>query len=134
MIKKQLRVQRYFSEEFKKAKVKEIEQGLIKISDLSKIHEVSHVSIYRWIEKYSIHLKKGTRQVIEMKSESKKNELLQKKIEDLERIIGQKQLKIDFLEKMIEIRSNELGIDLKKNFSASPLTGSEQTEKRKGTK
>jgi hypothetical protein len=37
-------------------------------------------------------------------------------------------MKIDYLEKMIEIGSDELGVDIKKKFNTPPLTGSELTE------
>ncbi len=54
---------------------------------------------------------------------------LQKKISELERIVGQKQLNIDFLEKMIEIAKEHYGIDIKKNFDTPPSAGSEKTSK-----
>jgi hypothetical protein len=62
-------------------------------------------------------------------SSKQKLKELQKRISELERIVGQKQLNIDFLEKMIEIAKNEYGIDIKKNFDTPPSTGSEKTSK-----
>ena len=49
-----------------------------------------------------------------MKSVETKNSELQKRVADLERVVGQKQLEIDFLNKLLEIGSSELGFDLKK--------------------
>jgi len=49
-----------------------------------------------------------------MKSEETKNSELQKRVAELERVVGQKQLEIDFLNKLLEIGSSELGFDLKK--------------------
>jgi transposase len=125
-IKRSLRKQRYFSEDFKIQKVKEIEQNLIGVSELMKLYSVSKTSIYNWIHKYSIHLKKGVNQVIEMESESRKAKLLQERLAELERIIGQKQLQIDYLEKVIEFSSEEIGSDIKKKFDSGSLSGSEQ--------
>jgi hypothetical protein len=48
---------------------------------------------------------------------------LEQKIKELERIVGVKQIKIDFLEKMTEISKEEYGVDLKKNFSTQQSTG-----------
>ena len=127
-IKKKLRIQRYFSEDFKIQKVKEIEQNLISISELSRLYQVSATSVYQWIHKYSLHLKKGVTQVIEMESESRKAKLLQVRLSELERIIGQKQLQIDYLEKVIELSSEEIGFDLKKKVAIEPLSGFNETK------
>ena len=56
-----------------------------------------------------------------MESEEQKRYELQRRVAQLERIIGQKQLEIDFLNKLLEVGSKELGFDLKKSFS-SPLS------------
>ena len=127
-VKKAIRNHRYFSEDFKIQKVKELEQNLIGVSELCRIYEVSGTAVYKWIYKYSIHLKKGITQVIEMESESKKTQLLQKKVAEMERIIGQKQLTIDFLEKVIEFSSEEIGTDIKKKYDTESLDGSKKTK------
>jgi hypothetical protein len=65
-----------------------------------------------------------------MKSSSKnKIKDLQDRIKDLERIVGQKQLSIDYLEKMIEIAKEDYDIDIKKNFDTPRSTGSGKTGK-----
>jgi transposase len=58
-----------------------------------------------------------------MESESYKTARLQQHVAELERIIGQKQLEIDFLGKLLEIGSEELGFDIKKKFSTKPSSG-----------
>jgi transposase len=55
--------------------------------------------------------------VIQKDSEAVKVLELQARIAELERVLGQKQLQIDFSEKLIEIASKELEIDIKKNFN-----------------
>lgn len=110
---------RTFSEEFKRSKVKEIIEKKLKISDLCKVYEVSVQSVYRWIYQYSPSVP-GTKMVVEMESESKKNLELQQSVAELERKVGQKQLHIDYLEKLIEIASTNLGYDLKKNTELKP--------------
>ena len=120
---------RIFSEEFKKTCVKEYESGQFSVLELSKLYYIKGVIIYRWIYKYSTYNKRRVK-VVEMATSSKeKLKELQKRISDLERVVGQKQLNIDFLEKMIEIAKNDYGIDIKKNFNTPPSTGSEKTSK-----
>lgn len=55
-----------------------------------------------------------------MESEETKNSELQNRLAEMERIVGQKQLEIDFLNKLLELGSAELGFDLKKNSSTTP--------------
>jgi transposase len=129
-----LKTQRYFSSEFKKGKVKELVEKQITISQLSRIYEVSRQSIYRWLYRYSTHHQKKTTLVVQMESESYKTGRLQQKVAELERKIGQKQLEIDFLNKLLEIGSEELGFDLKKNFSTKLSNGTDATAKDISTK
>lgn len=111
-----LRQPRYFSDTFKRQRVIELNRGLISVTELSKLYNVSIQSIYKWIHKYSPESKQGEVQVVQMESESQKKKELLKRLADLERIVGQKQLQIDYLEKLIAISSEELKVDLKKSF------------------
>jgi transposase len=47
-------------------------------------------------------------------------ERLEKRQAELERMLHQKQMEIDFNEKMIEIASEQIGIDLKGKFGSKP--------------
>ena len=51
-LSKSERRRRTFSDTFKKKKVKEIELGRVKVSEISKVYQVSTVSVYRWIDKF----------------------------------------------------------------------------------
>jgi flagellar biosynthesis chaperone FliJ len=51
-------------------------------------------------------------------------------IKELERIIGQKQIKIDYLEKIIELADNHYEIDLKKNLNTKQLNVLDKKEKK----
>lgn len=126
--KLEIKIVRNFSEEFKRAKVKELEQKQITIPKLVTLYGVCRQTVYNWLYQYSAHYKQGTRLVVELESESKKTERLLQRACELERVIGQKQLEIDFLNKLIEISSDELGLDLKKNFSTKHSNGSELIE------
>jgi transposase-like protein len=118
---------RYFSEGFKKQKVEEIEKNLVNIAELSREYLVTRSAIYKWIYKYSVMRKKGVRQVIESESDTRKIQQLKEKVKELERIVGQKQIMIDFQEKMIEIAEEEYKIDIKKKVGSRLCGGSGKT-------
>lgn len=119
---------RHFSESFKQSKVRELESGLSKISDLVKEYEVSDTSVYRWLKKYGT-MKKKERTIVESESDTRQLIELKKRIAELERTIGQKQLLIDFKDKMIELAEEHYKIDIKKNSFTSPSTASGKTAK-----
>jgi transposase len=109
---------RHFSDSFKREKVKELEGKKITVLQLSRVYEVSQTAIYKWIRKYSMYGEKRERVVIEKESESYRTYQLQKKIAELERIIGQKDVEVSYLEKVVEVGSEMIGEDLKKKFGS----------------
>ena len=106
---------RRFSESFNREKVKEIIENRSTVSDICRVNEVSYIAVYHWINLYS-NTNKPHRTIVEAKSDTTKILALQKKIADLERLIGQKQVQIDFQEKMIEIAEETYQVDIKKKF------------------
>ena len=127
MPKVKLRQRRIFSEEFKRARVKEYEGGELKVLEIAREYKIHFQTVYNWIYKFSKFNEKGARVVVEMKSEMSKNKQHVERIKELEQIIGQKQMKIDYLEKLIEISETELKIDIKKKDNASSSNGSGST-------
>lgn len=121
-----IRQRRIFSEEFKRKKVSELISKQISVKELSELYTVSKASIYRWLYRYSPHHNKGTIQVVQMESEASKTRSLQERLAQLERVIGQKQMQIDFLEKLIELAGQEYKVDLKKTFSTKHSKNSEK--------
>ena len=105
---------RRFSDSFKRSKVREIESGKATVRQVCKAYEVSDVSVYKWLEKFS-NKSKPERTIVESKSDTQKILALQKKIADLERALGQKQLEVEFKDKMIDIAESVYGIEIKKN-------------------
>ena len=107
---------RVFSEDFKKQKVKEILEKRLTVKQVSDLYDVTRTAVYKWVYKYT-PLEKGVKQVIEMESEALKTQALITRVAELERIVGQKQLEIDLLDKTLEIAGLELGYDLKKKYA-----------------
>jgi len=127
-MKTSLKPRRIFSEALKRDIVNLIEQEKLGISAASREYSVDPSSIYSWLNKFSRNLKKGEVLVVEKESEQRKSQELRAKIAELERIIGQKQMEIDFLNKVIEIGSEEVKVDIKKKFGGKLSTGSGATE------
>jgi transposase-like protein len=124
------RRKRTFSEEFKKQKVKEIERKQTTVLEVSKAYQVRANNVYKWIDKYSLKDKNGVRLVVEMESETKRVLALLQKVAELERIVGQKQIVIDFQEKMIELAEQEYNVDIKKKFDSEQSSSTGITEKK----
>lgn len=110
------KIRRVFSDPFKRQKVKEIDQGLTYISEVSRQYGVSGSAVCRWLKKYSPTYQPATKMVIEMESEAHKTKLLQQRVAELERAVGVKQIELDFLNDLVEVASRDLGIDLRKDF------------------
>ena len=123
------RRQRHFSENFKMEKVRELEIGLTRVCELSKQYEVSSASIYRWIAKFGSMKQKRERLIVEGQSDTRELLELKKKVAELERIIGQKQILLDFKDKMIDIAEEIYKVDIKKKFGTKPSDGTGRKEK-----
>lgn len=120
---------RSFSADFKRKKVSELERNLVSVSELCREYQISRTSVYRWTYLYSRMKKKGVKQVVEAKSDSRKLLELKEQIKELQRIVGEKQILLEFKEKMIELAEDEYGVDIKKKFSGKLSSGAGPTEK-----
>ena len=125
---------RYFSEEFKRKKVRELEKNITTVIDICKTYSVSRTSVYNWIYKYSVMVKKQLKQVVEAKSDTQKIRALEERIKELERIVGQKQLLLEFKDKMIEIAEATYNVDIKKKVGSKLSSGTTSTGKITGRK
>lgn len=126
----QIKKHRVYSEEFRKELVTLYERGHYSVPQLEKLYGVSNPNIYRWIYRYSTFNEKGSR-IVEMKtSSSNRLKDLESRIKDLEQMVGQKQIKIEYLEKMIDLAKEDLNIDIKKNCNTPQSTGSAKINKK----
>jgi len=126
------RYNRRFSSDIKKKIVRDLERNFNSISDVCKTYQVSRTSVYRWIFKYSSMAKKQHKQVIEPKSDTQRIRVLEERIKELERIVGQKQLLLEFKDKMIEIAEATYGVDIKKKVGSKLSSGSTSIGKNTG--
>lgn len=115
---------RFFSEEFRRKKVSEIDRNITSVSAVAREYEVARASVYKWIKKYSRNQKQGVRQIVEIKSDTHRISALKEQVRELERQVGQKQIRIEVLEKAIELAEKDHGIAIKKKESFGPCSGS----------
>lgn len=118
---------RRFSAEFRQKKVSEIERGITRISEICKTYSVSDAAVRKWLKSYGTMKKKKERMIVESISDTAAIIELKKKIAELERAVGQKQIELDFKSKMIDIAEEIYGIDIKKKFGSTPSSGSENS-------
>ncbi len=122
------RRRRVFSESFKRKKVQEIETGQSRVCDICRQYQLSATNVHKLINKYGSMKSKKERLIVENQSDTIQNIELKKRVAELERIVGQKQIVIDFQEKMIDLAEEEYGIDIKKKLETRPSSTSQKTE------
>lgn len=111
---KKLQKHRRYSETFKRELVQEYERGTSSVLALSRRYQIAFQTIYRWIHQYSEYQSKGY--ILVEKQMSKEQELkgALSRIKELEHLVGQKQIELDYLHKLIDLAEADLGIQLKK--------------------
>jgi len=130
MDKRKLRRNRHFSEQIRRRAVKDFRSGKYTVKQLADLYHCSKQTIYRWIHKYS-PADSPSITVVEMsQSKDKKLKEQAERIAELEAAVGRKQIKVDVLEKMVELAEQDYDLDLKKNIGGSRSTGSGSTENR----
>jgi transposase-like protein len=98
-------------------------QKKLTIKQCCQLYNVTHSSVYKWLSKYSTDYGKGTNMVVQLDSEATRTLALQERVAELERSVGQKQLELDYLNRVLVLLSDELGYDVKKKYAPPPLSG-----------
>ncbi len=123
------RMNRTFSDDFKRKIVSDLDRNLVTVAEVGRQYQITRTAVYKWIYKYSPMRKKGLRQIVEASSDTRKLLLMKEEIRELQRIIGEKQIMIEFKDKMIELAEEEYKLDIKKKFSGARSSGSGSTGK-----
>jgi transposase-like protein len=118
---------RTFSTPLKQKIVSDFEKNKVTIAEICDLYGVTKTSVYKWIYKYSLSYQSNTKTVVQMESEAQKNKDLYRENSNLLRIIGQKQVELDYLHQLIAQASSALDMDLKKNFASQASNGSKST-------
>jgi len=74
------------------------------------------MTVHRWINKFGT-INKPERIIVESKSDTQKILALKKRIAELEKMVGQKEIELIFKNKLIDIAEDKFGIEIKKKPS-----------------
>jgi transposase len=107
--------QKVFSESFKKSKVALIDSGKMTVSQVAKLFDVSYPAVYNWQKKYG-SVSKPDKLVLETDSDYKKLLEVEKQKENLERVVGRQQIKIDYYEGLLMKLKEQFGDDIEKKI------------------
>lgn len=121
---------RKYSEDFKLRVVKDYESGEMSVLESSRSYGIHSQQIYNWIYKYSTFNKKSIKVVEMSESSGQRIKELESKVKELEQIVGRKQIKLEFMEKMADLAKERYNIDITKNSSTPPSDGSEKIKKK----
>jgi len=92
----------------------------VTVSELSKQYHVSAAAVYKWLHKYSYLYQNNIVVVEKAISNSERSKQKDQKIESLEKLVGQKQISIEYLEMLLTKASEHFDVDIKKNFGTKP--------------
>jgi len=126
---RKLNKRREFSEQIRRKAVTDFRSGKYTAQELADLYHCSAQTIYNWIYKYSPGDSPQVNVVEMSESTDQKVKDLHDKIAQLERALGQKQIRVDFLEKMIDLAEDEYDLDVKKSSSSKRSSGSGRTGK-----
>lgn len=109
------KVKRIFSESFKKDKVRLYETGKMSVVQISRLYDVSETSLYKWIDKFRT-TPCSQRIVMETDSDYLQLVEMQKRVEAMERLIGNQQIQLDYQKSVIAAASAYYEEDIEKKF------------------
>lgn len=121
---------RRYSQEFKQSIVDSFESGSSSTKELSLQNNIGQAMIYKWIYKLSKYNKEGYRVVEKVNSKESKIKELEEQNRSLKAMIGDKQIRIEYLEKLISLAEEDLKIDIKKNSSTLQSNTLEKRKKK----
>lgn len=99
---KSIRVRRYFTEEARKLIVTQISSGVLSMTEAFREYQVSLTTLYRWRYKYT-DAKPNPTKLMDINELVVERTTYEQRIKELEQLLGQKEVKIAFLEKALSI-------------------------------
>lgn len=128
--KKRIQSRRRYSDSFRRARVKDFENGTFTVLQMSRLYEVNEQTLYRWIRKYS-SVPSPQAMIVEVPdSQTEKVKQLEAQIAELERALGRKQIELDYHVELLRVLE-ESGVDVQKKASTtkpSPDSSRKTTE------
>lgn len=128
---KKVRHHRRYSQEFRQARVDDFENGTFSVAQLSRLYHIRVSTLYGWISRYSRYPKTSAVIVEVPNSQQQKVKRLEDRVAELERLLGRKQIQLDYYEAFME-ELQASGVDVeKKVFFTEPSPESYRDTKDK---
>jgi transposase-like protein len=112
------RVKNYrYSQNFKDAVLKEVRNGQLSIVQISRIYNLSFVTVYKWMKESGIDTPDKETVYVDLKDHKgslDKIRELEEKIQSLQAALSDKILENCALEAMVNVAKKKYGVDLKK--------------------
>ena len=118
---RKINTHRRYSEEFKKSRAKDFENGTFSVGQMSRLYKIGESILYTWIRKYG-SIPHNQAIIMEVpNSQVEKVKQLEEKLLDLERALGRKQLELDYHKEFLKaLQANGIDIE-KKSTTTKPL-------------
>lgn len=125
-------VKRY-SAAFKQSVVREYESGASMTELLRRYGIGSSRTLHRWIGQYGIEGLRHEVVVMQRADEQNREKAMEKRIKELEAAVAQLTLDKMMLESIVEVASEQYGLDFKKNFGQKQSKKPGRKIRKKGT-
>ncbi|OAV42616.1 transposase [Lewinella sp. 4G2] len=126
---RKIRPTKRYGECFKRARVKDFEEGTFSVKQMVQLYGVSYQTIYNWIAKYSSMAKKNAVIVEVPNSQTAKLAELQRQLAEQQALLGRMAIQLDHKTRMLAIYEEEMPEFKKK--AASTLRSADSSSKKK---
>jgi len=109
------RIRKSYSEEWKRDKIRLLEEGKIRVADLVNTYGMSPVSVWNWRKKYGSDYS-AEKLVIETESDYLKCISLEKELKSQQIIIGKMHIQLEYFKGVISEINKHFKIDSEKKF------------------
>lgn len=110
----------YYTESFRRAVVREIEEKKMTINQAEKVHSIPHSTLSGWLKRYRIGVD-TPQAVLRINHYDKDISALQKENEALRKALENSKNRILGLETMIDVAENDLSINIRKKSGTKRL-------------
>ncbi|WP_116109421.1 transposase [Lewinella sp. IMCC34191] len=125
-----IRPRRRFSLDFKRARVRDFESGTFSVSQMSRLYDIKGTVLYRWIKKFGQQATTPQAVIVEVPhSQTEKVKRLEARLAMLERLVGNKQIEIEFHKERLQLLAEEHGINVQKKVTSTPPSSDSANDK-----
>lgn len=122
--KRKLQNKKRYGECFKRARVREFEDGQYSVQQIGRLYGVAYQTIYKWIHKYSSMAGKNAVIVEVADSQSARLQEIERQLAQQQALIGRMAIQMDLKQRMLDLYEEEMPEFKKKAASMLRSTSS----------